>query len=422
MKRLIKEKKMTKKARVKTRRLWHLVLIIGLLVVLTGGGYVWYVSNYSLVLKGDQTIRLGLCGTYKELGAAAVISGKDVGRQIKIKNNVDTTKPGTYSVVYACGKLKAKRTVIIGKEMNPKLRVAGEQKTTIKLGDAYRIPKVKATDEQGNDISRDVKVGKTSFKRAGKYQVSFSAEDGKGNSTTIYRDVEVTANTDYEAAGLAICMYHYVYDAEDPPEDLIRRYGNYIEVHAFEEELQYLSENKYYYPSWQEVRDYVDGKLILPEKSVVLSFDDGARNFLKLGIPALEKWKVPATCFMITSGGGAKKVSAYQSEYVSYQSHSDKMHQGGGVIGQGGIITALPEEDALEDLKKSIEICGNDDAFAYPYGDFSQGSRDTVEKAGFSCAVTTQYGKVYPGDDPYLLNRIRMNNGQSLETFITNLK
>ena len=67
---------------------------------------------------------------------------------------------------------------------------------------------------------------------------------------------------------------------------------------------------------------------------------------------------------------------------------------------------------------KSIEICGNGDALAYPYGDYNDACVAAVREAGFLCAFTTQYGRVYPGDDPYLLPRIRISHGQSLASFI----
>lgn len=184
-------------------------------------------------------------------------------------------------------------------------------------------------------------------------------------------------------------------------------------MHDLEEELQWLVSEDYYFPTWKEVRDYVDGKLLLPEKSIVLCFDDGAKSFLEVGIPALEKYEVPATCFMITKGAGEEKVKNYPSKYVSYQSHSDNMHRAGGFIGHGGIFTAMPEEEALADLKTSIEKCGNSDAFAYPYGDYTQQCRDIVEEAGFLCAVTTEGGKAKPGMDPLLLPRVRMSRGRA---------
>ncbi|MBQ3520735.1 MAG: hypothetical protein IJA50_02410, partial [Firmicutes bacterium] len=101
----------------------------------------------------------------------------------------------------------------------------------------------------------------------------------------------------------------------------------------------------------------------------------------------------------------------------TYESHSHDMHRGGGNIGHGGIFTVISYEEGMADLKKSIKICGNRNAFAYPYGDYNDASRQMVEEAGFLCAVTTQPGKVYPGDDPMLLPRLRMSLGQSLESF-----
>ncbi len=231
----------------------------------------------------------------------------------------------------------------------------------------------------------------------------------------VQRDENTATEEHHKTNGLAICMYHNVYDESDPPDDLNT---NYIEVHALEEELKYLKDNDYYYPTWEEVRAYIDGDLLLPEKSVVLTFDDGNKRFLTLGAPLLEKYEIPATSFMICNGDGQEKVDTYASDYLTFQSHSYNMHRDGGDIGQGGIFTALSVEEGVEDLEKSIEICGNSDAFAYPYGDYTDSCREAVEKAGFLCAVTTENRRAEPGDDPLLLPRVRMLEGQSLEGFI----
>lgn len=229
------------------------------------------------------------------------------------------------------------------------------------------------------------------------------------------RTVKNTATEEHHKTnGLSICMYHYVYDENDPPEELN---SNYIEVHALEEELKYLVDNDYFFPTWKEVRQYIDGELLLPEKSVVLTFDDGAKNFLRLGVPLFNKYKIPVTSFLITSKDGAAKVKKYASDYVTFQSHSDNMHRAGGNIGHGGIFPALSYEEALADLEKSVDICGHGEAFAYPYGDYTDDCVNAVEGAGFLCAVTTEYERVYPGSNPLLLPRIRMLEGQSLDSF-----
>lgn len=237
--------------------------------------------------------------------------------------------------------------------------------------------------------------------------------------TTVNKDVQTAENTasedSHKTNGLAICMYHYVYDKDNPPKEKLN--SNFIEVHDLEEELKYLTENNYYFPTWEEVEKFVSGDYLLPEKSVVLTFDDGAYSFLNLGVPLFEKYKVPVTSFLIGNIEGEKKVKKYASEYMTFQSHSYNMHRGGGNIGHGGIFPVMNHDDAIADLQKSVEIGGNGDAFAYPYGDYNDSCVKAVKDAGFKCAVTTEYGRAKPGDDPLLLPRIRMSMGQSLESF-----
>lgn len=401
------------------RKILFIVLVLAIIVVgITAIVITFYSSNFSMKLKGDEEMTVGLNAVYEDQGVKAVIDGRDVSDKVKVTGEVDTSKPGTYELKYSVEDLKAVRKVTVLDKMNPEIALEGSEKIDgLKLGDKFDEPGYKATDENGKDITDKVKVEGSDIRKAGTNTVSYTVSDNNGNTTRVTREVEVAANTDYGAPGLPICMYHYVYDENDPPDDLNQRFGNYISMQDLEEELNWLNEEGYYYPTWKEVRDYVDGKLLLPDKSIVLCFDDGAVSFLENGIPVLEKCKTPATCFMITSYNGEEKIAQYQSDYVVYESHSDNMHRGGGNIGHGGIFTAISEEDGLADLKRSIEVCGSSDAFAYPFGDYNESSRSMVEKAGFLCAVTTEYGKAEPGDDPLLLPRVRMSMGQSLAGF-----
>ncbi len=286
----------------------------------------------------------------------------------------------------------------------------------IKLGDVFTEPGYTATDEDGTDLTSFVQVDTSALNRAGNQQVIYSVEGKNGVITEVSRQVEILPNTEYETAGLPICMYHYVYDPAEPPENPD---SNFISTTALAEEMQYLHDNGYYFPTWQEVRDYVDGKLLLPEKSIVLTFDDGP-NYMYLGTPILEKYQTPATSFVIASYWDSKEMLyGYSSDYLTFQSHSYKMHQGGGSIGHGGIYTAMSREEVLSDLQISFEICGNHDAFAYPFGDYTEEGCAVLEEAGLLCAVTTENNKCYPGDNPYLLPRVRMIGTQSLAQFIS---
>lgn len=399
------------------------LIIIVLAVIVAGvaaAAVFYYTTQLSLSIKGEKSVTVNLNSVYEEQGVSAREHGEDVSDKVKITGNVDTSIPGTYEIRYSVGSLSAVRTVKVLDKMNPELLLEElPQDYSMMLGDEFEEPGYSAADESGKDITGRVEVSGNEFNKAGKNIVEYTVSDDKGNTTKVTREVNVEPNTDYGSAGLPICMYHYVYDENDPPEDLERRYGNYISVSDLEEELNWLNDEGYYYPTWEEVREYTDGKLLLPEKSIVLCFDDGEESFLENGIPVLEKCKVPATCFMITSKDGEKKIAEHESEYVTYESHSHDMHRAGGYIGHGGIFTAMLWEDGMTDLKESVEICGSGDAFAYPYGDYTMDCRNMVEEAGFLCAVTTEYGKAFPGSDPLLLPRIRMVVDQSMESFIS---
>ena len=391
------------------------VVIMGIALFTT----VYYTMQLSLSLNGPDEMTIGLNGLYEEKGAKACVGGRDASDRVQITGSVDTSTPGTYTLKYEIETLTVERKVTVIDKMKPELILEGDDTMELMLGETFEEPGYRAVDENGRDITGDVKVTGTELTRAGENQIKYTVSDSRGNTTQLMRSVNVLPNTEYDAAGLPVCMYHYVYDENDPPEDLYNRFGNYISQQELEKELNWLNEEGYYFPTWKEVREYIDGELMLPDKSIVITFDDGSRSFLDYGIPVLEKCRVPSTSFVITSNDGEKKIAGYQSDYVTYQSHSDNMHRPGGNIGHGGIFTALSYDEALADLQKSIEICGSSDAFAYPYGDYNDSCRQVVEDAGFLCAVTTQAGKAYPGDNPMLLPRVRMSLGQSLDQFIS---
>ena len=391
------------------------VVIMGIALFTT----VYYTMQLSLSLNGPDEMTIGLNGLYEEKGAKACVGGRDASDRVQITGSVDTSTPGTYTLKYEIETLTVERKVTVTDKMKPELILEGDDTMELMLGETFEEPGYRAADENGRDITGDVKVTGTELTRAGENQIKYTVSDSRGNTTQLIRSVNVLPNTEYDAAGLPVCMYHYVYDENDPPEDLYNRFGNYISQQELEKELNWLNEEGYYFPTWKEVREYIDGELMLPDKSIVITFDDGSRSFLDYGIPVLEKCRVPSTSFVITSNDGEKKIAGYQSDYVTYQSHSDNMHRPGGNIGHGGIFTALSYDEALADLQKSIEICGSSDAFAYPYGDYNDSCRQVVEDAGFLCAVTTQAGKAYPGDNPMLLPRVRMSLGQSLDQFIS---
>ena len=212
--------------------------------------------------------------------------------------------------------------------------------------------------------------------------------------------------------GIPILMYHFFYDKNvSKGAD-----NNWLEISLFEEQMKYLSENNFYFPSWQELVDYIDGKITLPEKSVIITADDGDPSFFNLAVPIIKKYNVKATSFVIGSWYAWDAIK-YQSENISLQSHSHDMHRAGS-DGKGIMLTNSYEE-AIQDIKTSQSELGGSSviAFAYPFGHYNDHAKKVLTDAGIKIAVTTKDGRAYKGSDKLALPRKRISAGMSLNAF-----
>lgn len=212
--------------------------------------------------------------------------------------------------------------------------------------------------------------------------------------------------------GLPVLMYHFFYNesAGEKPRD-----NNFMEISAFEKQLKYLTDNNFYFPTWQEVEDYIDGKKSLPAKSIVITVDDGDESFFRLALPVIEKYDVKVTEFLVTSWNGWF-CNDYKSSKVSYQSHSDQMHKGG--ANGKGVLLSWSYEQVYKDLIESKRVLnGEATVFCYPFGQYNETSKRILKDAGYKLAFTTQGGRVKVGADKYALPRVRMSKGVSLQSF-----
>jgi len=214
--------------------------------------------------------------------------------------------------------------------------------------------------------------------------------------------------------GIPILMYHFFYDSR------LGQTGadsNYTDAVEFEEQVKYLADNGYYTPTWSELGDYIDGTKVLPEKSIMLTFDDGSSTFFDIAYPVLVKYQIHATSFIVTSWTDPKNLTV-DLNLISFQSHSNDMHQGGCTGGHGGLFQCIDHQLGLNDLNASKQVTGSSDVFCYPFGDYNDSEKQLLREAGFKIAVTTEYGKAQIGIDKLQLPRIRMNGGTSLDGFI----
>lgn len=431
------------------------IFVIISTICLMSGIYIFYVANNVppiIELNGKDTITINVGETYQDEGATATYLDFDVTDKINVDNTLDINKTGTYKITY---KIKLKYIKLTSTEVrtinvidaNSPIITLTKNEITIDQNTKYNEPGYKATDSYDGDLTDQVKIeNKVDTKTPGEYKVIYQVQDSSGNTFETSRKVIVRKTTTTTTKktttttkdpnklgdtgkvttkkgtgeGIPILMYHYFFDSEagETGKD-----SNWMDVKDFEKQLKYLSDNNYYYPTWQEVYNFVEGKITLPSKSVVITMDDGHKSIYTYAIPLLEKYKVKATAFIITSKDNAKKIKKYMNhEYIEFQSHTHNMHQGGCSGGHGGLFRCISYDKGLADLKKSIEFLGKSDALAYPFGDVTKNVLTITKDANFKVGVTTQWGYAKKGADPLQLPRVRMYKGIALSTFKSNVK
>lgn len=401
-----------KKEQVKKHRGRRILLVIFLIFLLIGASYYIYSRCFARIqILGGKVYTQELGQEFHDPGTRPSAS--------KVIGEVDTSKVGEYILTYYIGRRSVKRTVYVVDSTQLVLGLKGSKRTMVKQGEAYVESGAFAIDKSLGPVSGIKISGKVDTSKPGTYHIKYKASSGH-LTKSLSRDVEVIPEAEFMADtdGIPVMMYHYVYTDTYKPDNID---DNAIHADLLRKQLQYLSDEDYYFPSFAELRAYIDGKLSLPAKSVILTFDDAAYTFLDNAVPLFNEFKIPAVSFVIGVNDGSYKVRHYASPYIEFESHSNDMHRGGGHIGHGGRLTAMSQGEIEEDLAKVSEIVGSNDAFAYPFGDINDTGKSAVKAREILCSFSTNYDLVRPGDDYLALPRIRVRGSNSLPAWIETL-
>ena len=105
---------------------------------------------------------------------------------------------------------------------------------------------------------------------------------------------------DYEKGGLSIKRYQTV------PVLTYHKFARNnadtmtVSARSFEEQMRFLKKNGYHVITMDEFFDFLDFKVQIPKKSVVITIDDGWRSAYDIAYPILKKYGYPATLFVYT--------------------------------------------------------------------------------------------------------------------------
>ena len=411
-----------KKNKLKLKK-W--VLVVPLLLIILIIGFIVYANihgmytNLKIKINGDSNVKLEVGSEYKDKGIKATYNKKSI-KDITIKGKVDNKKIGTYKINYIVKYKKivkkATRTIKVVDTTSPEINI-GAETVNLLVGNDYTEFGFSASDNYDGDITSKVTSTNNIDKNTvGTYEVNYEVSDSSGNKSSARRVVNVI-NALPSNGKVAVLNYHFFFD----PNEEYCGDGNCEDVNEFRRQLDYLRDNNFKTLTMKEFRDWMYGVIEIPEKSVLITVDDGAKgtglhNGNKL-IPILEEYKMHATLFLIT---GWWDISNYQSSYLDIESHTNDMHTERYCEGvtRGAKMLCLNRDEVLNDLKQSIAITGSKTAFCFPFYAYDDNSISLVKEAGFELAFIGGGRKANRSDDKYHIPRYQIRQTTDINTFI----
>ncbi len=231
---------------------------------------------------------------------------------------------------------------------------------------------------------------------------------------------ETSAQTSSEIIiydSIPILMYHVIEDYSGTYEEL------YVPPLIFRQQLAYLKENGYHTVTCAEVLQHWSEAMPLPDKPIVLSFDDGYRSMYTEALPLLKEYGFRGTFFLHLANINTEKGL---TEEMIQEMITAGMEIGSHTVSHPDLtkLTASKLKQELEESKRVLsEITGTSvHTLAYPSGRFNKRVMSAARETGYLAAVTTQYGPATSQQNIYSLKRIRINKSDGVNGFIKKIQ
>lgn len=170
------------------------------------------------------------------------------------------------------------------------------------------------------------------------------------------------------------------------------------------------------------------------DKEVLLTFDDGYKDFIENALPLLEKYNFTAVVFVVAGLVGTFNVWDHEKLRVKKTLMDWKdleyIVKRGIKLGSHTLthpyLTKLDLKEAKKEIEGSKKILEDKlgveiDYFCYPYGDYNKQVKELVKEAGYKYAFSTKLGTFKENNDPYEIPRITVFGNIILPKFILQL-
>lgn len=230
---------------------------------------------------------------------------------------------------------------------------------------------------------------------------------------------------------LPVAMYHSVTDVGDSPGQYV------ISPSMLENDLNYLSEHGYTTVTVNDLIAYVMDGASLPEKPVMLTFDDGYYNNYCNAYPLLQKYDMRAVLssvgalteqFSQTDDLEEHEAWSYctraelkemaDSGVIEMQNHSYNFHtldQRKGCLRKSGENTETYRAMFIDDTQQAQDLfteigIAKPICYTYPYGALNEETEELIGQCGFTASLSCEEGIASIVHDPACLRRIRRFN------------
>lgn len=208
------------------------------------------------------------------------------------------------------------------------------------------------------------------------------------------------------ARQVPVLMYH---------EIVVGPNSLYVAPHELAAHLEYLVREGYTPVTLAQIyANFTTGGPI-PDKPVVLTFDDGYASFYTGARPLLRQHGATGTLFVITGFVGKPgyvtwdQVAEMAAEGIEIGAHT-VTHPDLAVVSDDRLNREIRESRALLEERSGRPVR----FFAFPAGRYDGRGPAVLREAGYLGAVVTQRGMATPCQDAMLWRRVRVNKGTSV--------
>jgi peptidoglycan/xylan/chitin deacetylase (PgdA/CDA1 family)/glycosyltransferase involved in cell wall biosynthesis len=216
-------------------------------------------------------------------------------------------------------------------------------------------------------------------------------------------------------AVIPVLLYHRIVDTPLPG----RLSGLAVSRERFEEQLRSLSRRGFSTITFSDYAAFTRGQRPLPQRPIILTFDDGYEDNYRLAFPLLQAYRMRAVIYLVAER--KRRTNFWDSDQPQVplltSSQIKDMARAGIEFGSHTLshphLPSLARARAFRELstsKKILEdLLGNELlSFAYPYGDVSPAVKALVAEAGYRYAVAGETGPAVFYADPFEIRRVQV--------------